>query len=328
MKRILLSLLTLTVLASCSKEPATTPVAADGIIRVVAGVAATRAVADASTGLTGASFIVVKGNQTPPSFAGGTAYMGDVAAVSGEVTFTAGGIPTYDLDGQHAWFVAFVPGGALTDNVIEWTIDGKTDIMVTNNVWDAGTYFDSAWRGLNFNHRLSQVEVVCQSESEAPLSAVRDNWGEITKIEFVGASTTMKYDLSATPVVSVSGSADLPLLADYNGTPFASIPIPASGNTTANVVAMLAPVKPTATESFRLRVTTSGTKSDAATPITMEIPVSLNGSAAAMTAGRKHKVTLTFRAKTELINVTVTYDDDWVPNGDVSGDIGEASTVQ
>ncbi len=322
MKRILLSLLTLAALASCSKEPAPTPAAGDGIIRVVAGVAATRAVADASTGLTGASFIVVEGGATAPaSFAGGTAYTGDVAAASGEVTFTSANVPAYNLDDANAWFAAYAPGGALASDAIEWPIDGRTDIMVTDAVWNAGKRSAPVSTGLNFNHRLSQVEVVCRAESGTAASAVRSVWGEITKIEFVGAPVTMKYDLSATPAVSVSGSADFALLADYDGTAFTPVAIPEDDNTTACAVAMLAPVAASAAESFRLKVTTSGAAAATPVPITVEIPVSLGGSAEPMTAGRKHTVTLSFKAEEKLIGVAATAVEEWSGGGTGSGEI-------
>ena len=314
MKRIFLFLLTLAAAASCSKEPAPTPGGADAAIRVVAGVAATRAVADASTGLRGASFIVVEGGATAPSFAGGTAYTGDVAATTGVVTFTSNPVPAYNRNGQNAWFAAYAPGKARTDNAVEWTIDGKTDIMVTNAVWNAGKHSAPVSRGLNFNHRLAQVEVICRAESGAAISAVRAAWGNITKIEFVGAPTTMKYDLSAAPAVTVSGSADFALLADYDGTAFAPTAIPENANTAANAVAMLAPVTPTISESFTLKVTTagaSGISGAASAPITLEIPVSLAGSPSPMTAGRKHEVTLTFKADSRKIAVTATAITPW-----------------
>ena len=321
MKKIFLSLLALAALASCSKEPAPTPDAADGRIRIVAGVAATRAVADATTGLTGASFVVVEGGATAPaSFAGGTAYTGDVAAASGEVTFTSAAAPSYNLSDANAWLAAYAPGGALTGDAIEWPIDGRTDIMVTNTVWNAGKYTAPVSTGLNFNHQLSQVEVICRAESGAAASAVRAAWGDITKIEFMGAPAKMKYDLRGTPAVTTSGSADFALLADYDGTVFTPVAIPENGNATANAVAMLAPVAATGAESFRLKVTTAGAAAATPTPIEMEIPVSLDGSAAAMTAGRRHVVTLSFRAESRKIEIAATTVEEWSAGGTGSGD--------
>ena len=306
MKKILIFLLALAALTSCSKDAGTAPRANDGKIRIVAGVdgSKTRAISDASTGLTGASFVVVEGATQPASFAGGTVYTGDVAATSGEVTFTSNPAPTYNLNDQNAWFAAYAPGGALTADAIEWTIDGKTDILVTNTVWDAGKYSAPVTTGLRFNHRLARIEVTCQAESGAALGAVQDAWGEITKIEFVDAPEKMKYDLSAAPAVTTSGSANFPLLKDYDGTAFVQTAIPANGAAAMIGVAMLAPVEPTAAASFKLRVTTSK-------PITAEILVSLDGSKAAMTAGHTHTVALTFKANAKEIEVATSTIDGW-----------------
>ena len=303
MKKILIFLL---ALASCSKELGTTPTANDGRIHIVAGVdgSKTRAIADASTGLTGASFVIVESATTPASFAGGTVYTGDVAATSGEVTFTSNPAPTYNLNDQNAWLAAYAPGGALTNDAIEWTIDGKTDILVTNTIWDAGKYSAPVTTGLNFNHLLTRIEVKVQAEPGAALGAVQDAWGEITKIEFVDAPEKMKYDLSDIPTVTTSGNANVPLLKDYDGTAFVQTAIPANGAAEMVGVAMLAPVTPTATESFKLKITT-------AKPVTAEILVSLDGSKAAMTAGHTHTVALTFKANAKEIEVATSTIDGW-----------------
>ena len=326
MKKILFSLLALLALVSCSKEPGTTPTATDGRIRVVAGIDGAKGSAipaaptaagaskglsnvptgpmDATTGLTGASFVIVESATTPTSFVGGTVYTGDVAATSGEVTFTSTPVPAYNPNDQNAWLAAYAPGGALTADAIEWTIDGKTDILATNTVWNAGKYTAPVTTGLNFNHLLARVQVTCQAEAGAALGAVQDAWGEITKIEFVDAPEKMKYDLSAAPTVSTSGSANFPLLKDYDGTAFARTAVPANGNTTVAAVAMLAPVAPTAVASFKLRITTSK-------PLTAEIPISLGGSQSPITAGYTHTVTLTFKADAREIEVFSTAIEPW-----------------
>lgn len=321
MKQILISLLAVAALASCSKSEEAAPVN-DGVIRIFTGVEndGTKAIVNAASGMTEAAFVRKDAAVSPSAdFSGGTVYKGSVAASTGQVAFS-GSAPSYDqVDDHNAWFVAYYPANELISNVVTWPIDGHTDIMVTDLIWDAGKYSapltGASGAKLNFNHQLSQVEVVCKAESGAALSVVKAAWGQIAKIEFLAAPTTMTYTLTSAPTVATSGSAAFEMLKSYDDADnaFAAIDIPANTNAAVNAVAMLAPVAPTADESFKLKVYTTGPAGGST--IEVEVPVVLSGAVSdtkpAMVKGQTHKVTLTFNADASNIAVSTSTIDDW-----------------
>lgn len=326
MKRIFTFLAAAAALAACSKEGQEPIAPNDGEIRIYTGVDApgTKAVVDAATGMTEATFVMKEATAAPAAdFSGGTVYKGSVAATNGKVTF-AGSAPTYNHNDDNAYFVAYYPGNALNGNAVNWTVDGKTDILVTDAIWDAGKYSapltGATGTKLNFNHQLSQVEVVCKAEAGAAHSVVKAAWGKIRKIEFLNAPATVTYSLAGAPAVSAAGSADFTLLKNYNDSnnAFEAIDIPENTNTTANAMAMLYPVAPGAGESFKLKVTTAGPAGGSA--IAVEVPVSLGGNKTAMGKGQTHTVTLTFEADALNIAVSDTTIDNWGDGAD--GDSG------
>lgn len=322
MKRTIVSLMAVAFLAGCSK-PGDVPVpAGDGAIRIFTGIeASSKTVVTQDVGLTGAMFMKVDGSAEPSDFSAVISPVsGNVAASTGEVSFVSA--PTYNPDNSHAYMIAYYPAGNLAAGAVTWSVDGQTDILRTDAVWDAGTYASpntgASGAQLTMNHQLSQVEVICKSESGPDVGSVRAAWGKITKIEFIDAPVSMVYTLNGLTVANGRDVADFAMLADYNGTAFSEIDIPDNGNASANAVAMLAPVAPTAGASFVLRVTASG---DGVTPVVQTVGIGLGSAKEAMVKGKIHKVTLTFKSDGRNISTAVTTIEGWTYGSEGSSDI-------
>lgn len=331
MKHLCMTLLVATALASCSSTESRTEEPADSTIRIYTGIdtpVASRAVVTQDDGLTNVKFVRVDGTQPPTDFSAPAPLSGNVAAITGEVAFS-GTAPEYNMNDQNAYFIAYHPAGATVQQEIVWQVDGHTDLMRTNTVWSAGRFSapNSGTLGtkLILNHQLAQIEVVCQATptAEADLSTVRAAWGKITKIEFLDAPTTMVYALNGLAIAPGTTLSDFALLADYTGTAFAAIDIPANGNTTVNARAMLAPVTVGVDYSFRLRITAEGPAVGVGTPgaLTPIIKVSLNGAREAMKAGKTHKVVLTFKADTKEIAVASSTVDAWTAGSGADNEV-------
>ena len=118
------------------------------------------------------------------------------------------------------------------------------------------------------------------------MADVHAAWGNITKIELVGAFPTATYTYATNTMSYAGTAADFTLLkSDYN-TAFAAIAIPANTNTATNAAAMVAPI----TGEFTLRITTAG---GGGSPIVNELKVNLADNAN-LEKGKTHKVTIDF----------------------------------
>ena len=176
---------------------------------------------------------------------------------------------------------------------------------------------------------LSRVEVICKADAAAAIDAVRAAWGKITKIEFIGAPTSIKYDMSgATPTVSSEGTpVNFTLLKNYNdaANTFAAIDIPEKTNDVVDACAMLYPIAPTANESFKLKITTAGATNTGAEPVVIEetINVNLNNVKAPMVKGKIHQVTLTFKVANKQIVVNASTIDNWELGNSGTNDVNK-----
>lgn len=322
---MIISLLLLALSASCSKQAPESPAQpGDGVIRIFTGIEnpGTKAVATQASGLTGAAFRLIHAAAQPADFSTATALTGDIAATSGAVTFAAA--PGYDTANDHnAWFIGYYPAGTVSGSTVTWDVDGKTDILRTESVWDAGKYSDPKTTGMTFNHQLSQVEVVCEAVGGAALTAVRSAWGKIKRISFVDAPTQLTFDFAAMSVAAGSTKADIALAADYEGTAFPATDIPANGNSEVNARAMLIPVnKADNDKSFELEIVTEGPTTDPGDDITSVVAVKIGaGNAGDMAKGNIHKVTLTFQIDGKNIEAGETTITAWVPGPEGSGSV-------
>lgn len=289
-------------MASCSKNETTTPQGGERQIKANSTIdgAKSKAIVQGDVALTDINFLRkddATANQTTFDFSGTTEITG-ARAVGGVITF--GTAQTYDMGtDNYAYFRGYHPIGTVTTTAsTTWTIDGKTDILLTD-VWNAGKYSSPITMGMKFKHILARVEVVCVANNGEAQSAIESTWGNITKIEFVGAIPEMVYTYSTNVVASTGTAADFALLkgAAYTDA-FESIAIPATGNTTVNAAAMLAPVANTSV-SLKVTTVTGGEKT---------IPVTLKANLA---EGQTHTITLTFKAKDKTITATSSSIEDW-----------------
>lgn len=242
---------------SCSKEdkPQNQPVA-DGIIRATALIGASTDGGTVSKSpvlpgqaLDGIMFYKVDG--AAADFHKGQSTLGMIDA-NGKVTFATPLL--YDVTKRSYLFAVYPQGYILPDeDMLAWPIDGKTDVMLLADAWDAGTYVTNNTTSMVLQHQLAQINVICYADANSSEDMIKKRWGNITKIEVMNISSQFGVYLSD---LSTTSSAPKPLTmhkGDY--TDFAAVPIPPSTNTTATAAAMVGG----GGTSFQLRVTTTTT---------------------------------------------------------------------
>lgn len=319
MKKTIYSLSLLVLMAGCSKDRDKNEMT-DGDIRVNVSIETekSKAVITQATGIAGVQFMKIDALSTPNDYSNLTSpTSGDIAS-SGAVTFAT---PfKYNLNNSNAYLIAYYPAKTLATGVVTWTVDGKTDIISTDAVWDAGNYAKPNNTGMILNHQLSQVEVVCKAEATSDIATVRSAWGQIKKIEFLNAPTTVIYTLNGLKVTKGTTVAAFPLLADYNGTVFVNKDVPINTNTVSDAVAMVAPIAVN-TNSFQLQITTDGASAIPGDDIVKILNISLNGANEAMVKGKTHKVTLLFKANDKIIEIISSVIEPWTPGSSASSDV-------
>ena len=375
-KTILLTA-TLLILAACSQSEIETEEGATREIKATSVIegASTRAVIDGTAEVTGLTFLrkdvaatekLQNELSTPAAqtnFSNPTAtYTGGSRATGGAITFSdSGTTPEYSKDNKNSFFVGFTTAGKKADGnssnsgsnnadeTFVWTIDGKTDILLTD-VWDAGTYENhSSLQAMKFQHRLSRLEVFCVAEDGSALEAVQAAWGNVTAIQVasnVYPEMTYTYQNNTVSYTGTSGSFSL--LDSYdNGSSTLNVTIHdkdygkanrANGEQspapTPDAVAMIAPITATtgnpSSYSFQLKITTSGetgmaaTKVDTESEIEQTVNVNLGSSNASMEAGKIHKVVLTFKADGRTISCESSSIVAW----DTTGNSGTGEVVK
>ena len=368
-KTILLTA-TLFILAACSQSEIETEEQAPKEIKATSVIegAATRAIIDGDVALTGLTFLrkdvsvsttdANTGGHT--DFSNPTIYTGGSRAQGGAITFCSGDgatTPEYDKENKKSFFVGFTTEGKKakeqqTENsntAFVWTIDGKTDILLTD-VWDAGTYENhSSLQEMKFQHKLSRLEVFCVAEDGSALEAVRAAWGNVTAIQVVSnVYPEMTYTYQNNTVSYTGTSGSFSLLDSYdNGSSTLNVTIHdkdygkanrANGEQspapTPDAVAMIAPITATtgnpSSYSFQLKITTSGetgmaaTKVDTESEIEQTVNVNLGSSNASMEAGKIHKVVLTFKADGRTISCESSSIEAW----DTTGNSGTGEIVK
>lgn len=311
-------LIVILMAVSCSKSRNETDMpqpVVDGYIRVnstIAGEVASKAMVVQATALTDIQFLhatSAKDNLSVLNMTDVTPLSGNKAGdATGAITFATA--PMYDKtdDAKISYLKAYHPAGDLASNVVTWTPDGATDILVSD-LTKSGTYTAPLNANMTFNHILSRVEVRCRAAENTNIDAVRTSWGKIISIKLkdVSPNITFKY---ATNTVEASGTKGYFSLLNggiYDGKPLIPIDIPASGSTDIIASAM---IPPTGQTSFTLVVTTVESPP-------MEAVVTLNNSNQ-MIPGRVYIATLSFNPADMTISTTSTTITDWKDGIDVN----------
>lgn len=319
-------LLALLIAASCTKSETDNPHgSADGSISISSSVVGdeTKALPFVPTSsVTGIQFLHQTSEGTPMGgvldFTGVTAVAGDRAGADGAITFT-GTAPKYAGSNHNSYLKAYYPAGSLAPGVVTWTVDGATDILVSD-LWDAGTYTAPATTGLVFRHGLARVEVICQAKTEQGLAAAKETWGQITAIKLKAHAPSMTFTYATNVTVPSGTAVPFTLLngSSYTTGAFTAIDIPAYNSA---VVAAAAMVNPTGAAGLTLVVET------AKYPNGVEVPVTFGGSQTFL-SGKIHTVTLQFDPIDKQIKVLKSAITPWNTTGVGGGEMHPPTIIE
>lgn len=318
MKHLLFLVLPAVLLAGCSEhEPeADAGPGRDGVIRIASAIEAsaeTRAAVTDGDRLTDVQFLrvdVADDGAVPSDYFSGVTAIGGTRDNTGakSIVFDAP-TPAYSLNDDRSYFVAYHPKTTVASGVAAWTIDGKTDILMTP-VWDAGKYSAPRTGGggaagdpMLFRHQLAQLEVICKAYTAdgTAESLVQALWGDITSIELLNTASEATYTY-ATNAVAYNAPKGLPLLAGATyADAFAPTAVTVNAADAVTAAGMFAPdVTPGSTARIQLRVRSTGF------PAGVRLEVQLKNASGAdvgFTRGLKHTVTLSLRAGEKQIDV-------------------------
>lgn len=99
----------------------------------------------------------------------------------------------YQANGEDTRLQGFYPrDGQVASGVIEWTINGAKDIMVSNHQEGNKTSKFGPKKQLTFEHLLTQIVVKAYADSVTSFN----NWGKIVKVSLKEQNLTCKYTLA------------------------------------------------------------------------------------------------------------------------------------
>ena len=245
---------------------------------------------------------------------------------NGKISFNEGSQPVYDQkENKHAFLVGCWPNATpatpANDNSLTWTINGKTDILISD-LWCAGTYTtpitgaESGNTPLTFKHRLAQLEVICKAADGETLNDVQTTWGNIKSIELLDAYPQMNYDATTNKITGTGNKTAISLLkADYE-TGFEPTAIQDHTTippATATAAGMYAP-----SNLIVLRITTEGATNatdDDDLKQTFAVQFVDNNTPVDFEAGKKYTVNILFPSTLDYPKIATTVDS-WIPNSE------------
>lgn len=280
MKKLLFSALVLTTaMSSCSKnndqvDPGNTKEI------VLSGITGTRVAYDENSAIDGLQFLRADGAVAPSSFAGSEIIRG-TRATSGAITF--GNRQYYNTTTTtKSFFVSYYPEGQVNSNIVTWNIDGKTDILRTPAITDAGSnQTPVANAALAYQHELAQVEVILSGVAGAGA-----RWGKIKSIKLKSTPSQLLYNYSTLNVTPSSTKSDIALWSTDYESAFAPVDVPSAVSTTKVAAGMFVP---SASQTVTLQVEATG--AGMTDPRTIVIDLKAGNSFA---RAQTHVITLNF----------------------------------
>lgn len=275
MKRLMISMLAMAAMVSCSTEEVIDNAGNNGKEKVEitpsAGVSA----------ITSKAPITAWAN-TPVNFAFGSAtetYTGiwnAQIASDKKITFRNTGDDAnepkyYESNGTSTFLIGYHPKGTLTGNKVDFTIDGLKDIMATQEL--SGNKTTPIAGNFLFNHLLTQLKFKLVQGAGFPDDAT------VTKIEVVGSKTSASLDLT--------NPTDLDFTAGVVGNITVSDSFTEQAPTVAGVENGIVMVQPGV--ALKLNVTAGGIEYN-------NIEVIIDGDATAVKS-KAYTITLTFSKK-------------------------------
>lgn len=318
MKKVLLTAAIIAVITGCSKNETEKQTNPDNLAEIQLSSApftGSKAAIDGDVAIDGLQFLradVPVGQTGSPSFTGKTPIVGSRTKGSGNIVFE---IRQKYAATDRAYFASYYPAGrSAAADIISWSVDGKTDILTADAI-DAGTYQSHASVApLQYNHELAQIEVICKAE--IPGTGAQDRWGNIKSITLKNALPSMTYDYATLKTTPAGVPSNILLLGGDYTTIFAPTPMPASTNESATAAGMFI----AGSQTFDLEIVTAGPAGGA----DIIIPVAVDlGAGNALTKGKKHKITLTFKAVASIKDAIIITSDiaEWKPGTPGSGNV-------
>ena len=253
---------------------------------------------------------------------------------TGAIIFNEGSQPVYDQkENKYAFLVGCWANATATtaDNSLTWTIDGKTDILISD-LWCAGTYLapitgaesGSGASPLTFKHRLAQLEVFCKAADGETLNDVQATWGNIKSIKLLDAYPQMTYNYTTSEITGTGEKKAIPLLQSDYETTFTATAIQAHTTTppetaTATAAGMYAP-----SNLIVLCITTEGatnatTNDDLIQTFAVQF-VDENDNNVDFAAGKKYTVNILFPSTLKYPQIAITVTTDWATNSETPAD--------
>lgn len=292
MKQILFSAMIVAAMASCSKEQEA-PAAQSGpkeitVLSTVDG--QTKAAIIGTSDITGLQFLSAEGASMPTTWVGKIPFSGNRAGSDGKITMNSK--LYYNEDGTtNTYLTSYYPAGVLSNNILTWSIDGKTNILTAAPI-DKGNKTTAANNALSYKHQLCQVEVICKVETDGDAAAIKARWGKVTGIKMLDAPAKASLDYSTLLVNPSVEIAALTFLRPDYSTPLAALDLQLSAATDVQAAAM---VYPQATRTFQLELAMAGgTEGSINRTVTIDL-----GEGNTMVRAKKHVVTLTFKKTNE-----------------------------